>query len=120
MSQLVRQVLGLSHVSDVPRPAGRRAAAKYLRELLTQQGPYRRRWERHVVRSRSSEITQLAVAEVLAQHHSAAIPAARSAQPLPYQTLPTSSALPSTASAHPHRRPQAEPPWLRMNKLTRS
>ncbi len=55
-------------MSDVPRPAGRRAAANYLRELLTQQGPYRRRWEQHVVRSRSSEITQLAVAEVLAQH----------------------------------------------------
>jgi len=61
-------VLGLSHVSDVPRPAGRRAAAKYLRELLTQQGRYRRRWEQHVVRSRSGDITQLAVAEVLAQH----------------------------------------------------
>jgi hypothetical protein len=61
-------VLGLSHVSDVPRRAGRRAAAKYLLELLTQQGPYRRRWEQHVVRSRSSQINQLAVAEVLAQH----------------------------------------------------
>ena len=48
--------------------AGRRAAAQYLRELLTQQGPYRRRWEQHVVRSRPGEITQLAVAEVLARH----------------------------------------------------
>lgn len=48
--------------------AGRRAAAGYLRELLTQQGRYRRRWEQHVVRSRPGEITQLAVAEVLAQH----------------------------------------------------
>jgi hypothetical protein len=56
------------HVSDTPPPAGRRAAAKYLRELLSQQGPYRRRWERYVVRSRSTEITQLAVAEVLARH----------------------------------------------------
>ena len=55
-------------MSDVPPPAGRRAAAKYLRELLAQQGPYRRLWEQHVVRSRSSEITQLAVAEVLARH----------------------------------------------------
>jgi hypothetical protein len=55
-------------VSDVPPPAGRRAAAKYLRELLAQQGPYRRRWEQHVVRSRSGEITQLAVAEVLARY----------------------------------------------------
>jgi hypothetical protein len=56
------------HVSDTPPPAGRRAAAKYLREMLSQQGPYRRRWERYVVRSRSTEITQLAVAEVLARH----------------------------------------------------
>lgn len=55
-------------MSDTPPPAGRRAAAKYLRELLSQQGPYRRRWERYVVRSRSTEITQLAVAEVLARH----------------------------------------------------
>jgi hypothetical protein len=36
--------------------------------MLSQQGPYRRRWERYVVRSRSTEITQLAVAEVLARH----------------------------------------------------
>jgi hypothetical protein len=56
------------HVSDAPPPAGRRAAAKYLRELLSQQGAYRRRWERYVVRARSAEITQLAVAEVLARH----------------------------------------------------
>ena len=55
-------------MTDHPPSAGRRAAAKYLRELLTQQGPYRRRWERYVVRARSTEITQLAVAEVLARY----------------------------------------------------
>jgi hypothetical protein len=55
-------------VTDAPPAAGRRAAAKYLRELLTQQGPYRRRWERYVVRARTTEITQLAVAEVLARY----------------------------------------------------
>jgi hypothetical protein len=55
-------------VTDAPASAGRRAAAGYLRELLTQQGRYRRRWEQHVVRSRPGEITQLAVAEVLARH----------------------------------------------------
>ena len=55
-------------MTDAPPTAGRRAAAKYLRELLTQQGPYRRRWERYVVRARSTEITQLAVAEVLARY----------------------------------------------------
>ena len=55
-------------MSDAPPPAGRRAAAKYLRALLAQPGPYRRLWEQHVVRARSSEITQLAVAEVLARY----------------------------------------------------
>ena len=55
-------------MSNVPSPAGRRTAAQYLRELLAQQGPYRRRWEQYVVRSRSGEINQLAVAEVLARH----------------------------------------------------
>jgi hypothetical protein len=55
-------------VIDAPASAGRRAAAGYLRELLAQQGRYRRRWEQHMVRSRPGEITQLAVAEVLAQH----------------------------------------------------
>jgi hypothetical protein len=48
--------------------AGRRAAARYLHALLTQQGPYRRLWEQHVVRARASEITQFAVAEVLARY----------------------------------------------------
>ena len=48
------------------RPA-RRAASGYLRELLQRPGGYRRLWEQHVVRARSGEITQLAVAEVLAR-----------------------------------------------------
>jgi hypothetical protein len=55
-------------VTDAPPAPGRRAAARYLRELLAQQGQYRRLWEQHVVRSRPGEITQLAVAEVLARH----------------------------------------------------
>jgi hypothetical protein len=55
-------------VTNAPPSAGRRTAAKYLHELLAQQGPYRRRWEQHVVRARSGEITQLAVAEVLARY----------------------------------------------------
>jgi hypothetical protein len=54
-------------VSDAPAAAGRRAAASYLRELLQRPGGYRRLWEQHVVRARSGEITQLAVAEVLAR-----------------------------------------------------
>ncbi len=55
-------------MTDAPPAPGRRAAARYLRELLAQQGQYRRLWEQHVVRSRPGEITQLAVAEVLARH----------------------------------------------------
>jgi len=54
-------------VSDAPAAAGRRAAASYLRELLQRPGAYRRMWEQHVIRARSGEITQLAVAEVLAR-----------------------------------------------------
>jgi hypothetical protein len=54
-------------VTGVPAAAGRRAAAGYLRELLQRPGAYRRLWEQHVVRARSGEITQLAVAEVLAR-----------------------------------------------------
>ncbi|HWF79242.1 MAG TPA: hypothetical protein VN695_01585 [Streptosporangiaceae bacterium] len=55
-------------MTDAPASAGRRAAAGYLRELLAQQGRYRRRWEQHMLRSRPGEITQLAVAEVLARY----------------------------------------------------
>jgi hypothetical protein len=55
-------------VSESPSAAGRRAAARYLRELLQRPGPYRRQWEQHVVRARPGEITQLAVAEVLARY----------------------------------------------------
>jgi hypothetical protein len=55
-------------VPDAPHSAGRRAAARYLHALLAQEGPYRRRWERNVLRSRSAEINQLAVAEVLARY----------------------------------------------------
>ena len=53
---------------EVSPPAGRRAAASYLRAILAQQGPYRRLWEKHVVRARSDQINQLAVAEVLARY----------------------------------------------------
>src|SRR3981081_4253442 len=55
-------------VSDPPSAAGRRAAARYLHELLQRPGGYRRLWEQHVVRARPGEITQLAVAEVLARY----------------------------------------------------
>ena len=54
-------------MSETPAAAGRRAASAYLHELLQRPGGYRRLWEQHVVRARSGEITQLAVAEVLAR-----------------------------------------------------
>jgi hypothetical protein len=55
-------------VTDTPASAGRRAAARYLRELLAEQGRYRRLWGQLAVRSRPGEINQFAVAEVLARH----------------------------------------------------
>ncbi len=55
-------------MSDAASAAGRRAASSYLRELLLRPGGYRRLWEQHVVRARTGEINQLAVAEVLAHH----------------------------------------------------
>ena len=54
-------------MSETPAAAGRRAASAYLRELRQRPGGYRRLWEQHVIRARSGEITQLAVAEVLAR-----------------------------------------------------
>jgi hypothetical protein len=52
--------------------AGRRAASEYLRQLLLKPGSYRLAWQKHVVRARHDAINQLAVAEVLARHLSAA------------------------------------------------
>ena len=48
--------------------AYRQAAAAYLRELLLRPGRYRRRWEQYAERSRSGQVNQLAVAEVLARY----------------------------------------------------
>jgi len=55
-------------VTDNQPTAARRAAASYLRLLLAQEDRYSRLWEQYVMRSRPGEITQLAVAEVLAEH----------------------------------------------------
>jgi hypothetical protein len=102
MSQLIRKVRGPTKVTDSPPPAGRRAAARYLHELLAQQGPYRRRWERYVMRSRSSEINQLAVAEVLARHLWSHPRAAGEADVLPRQLKDTvARALSGTLLSRP-------------------
>jgi len=77
-------------VTDPPA-AGRRAAAAYLRELLQRQGPYRRLWEQHVVRARTGDITQLAVAEVLARRLWSYPRVPRDADVLPHQLKDTVS-----------------------------
>ena len=64
-------------------------AAGFLHELLAQQGPYRRLWERDVVRSRPGEITQLAVAQVLARYLWSHPRAAGDADALPRQLKDT-------------------------------
>jgi hypothetical protein len=51
--------------------SGAEFAAVYLRQLLSQAGPYRRVWQRYASRWRSGEVTalnQAAVAQVLARH----------------------------------------------------
>ncbi len=55
-------------VSELAQPAGRRAAAGYLQQLLLKPGSYRESWEEHVTRARTGTINQVAVAEVLARH----------------------------------------------------
>jgi len=55
-------------VSNVAHPAGQRAAAEYLRELLLKPGQYSQTWQQYVVRPRAGVINQMAVAEVVARH----------------------------------------------------
>jgi hypothetical protein len=55
-------------VTEQSSVAGRRAAARYLAELLLRPGRYRRLWEKFAERTRPGEINQLAVAEALAHH----------------------------------------------------
>lgn len=53
---------------DLAHPAGQRAAAEYLRGLLLKPGLYRQAWEQHVAGPGNGAISQLAVAEVIADH----------------------------------------------------
>jgi hypothetical protein len=55
-------------VTEPPSAAGRRAASRYLGELLLRPGRYRRLWEKFAERTRPGEINQLAVAEALAHY----------------------------------------------------
>lgn len=70
--------------------AGRRAASDYLRQLLLKPGSYRQAWQNHVVRARQDAINQLAVAEVLARHLSAA-PGRQGSAIMPHQLKDTVS-----------------------------
>lgn len=53
---------------DFATPTGAQAAASYLRELLLRPGRYRRKWEQYAERSRTGQVNQLAVAEVMAHY----------------------------------------------------
>ncbi len=77
-------------MSEMVQPAGRRAAADYLRQLLLKPGPYRQTWQAHVVRARRDAINQLAVAEVLARHLSGT-PGPQAAGIMPHQLKDTVS-----------------------------
>jgi hypothetical protein len=55
-------------VTEAQTDTSRQAAAAYLRELLLRPGRYRPRWEQYAERSRSGQVNQLAIAEVLARH----------------------------------------------------
>src|SRR5258708_20492597 len=78
-------------VSQAPSPAGRRAAASYLRALLQRPGGYRRLWEQHVVRARAGEITQLALADLPARYLWSYPRVPRDADALPHQLKTTLS-----------------------------
>ncbi len=69
--------------------AGRRAAARYLVELLLRPGRYRRLWEKFAERTRPGAINQLAVAETLAHHLWDFPRAPRDAEVLPRQLKDT-------------------------------
>ena len=51
-----------------PAQGDHAAAAEYLRDLLLQPGRHRQRWAQYAERTRSGEINQLAVADVLAHY----------------------------------------------------
>ena len=70
---------------DVAPPAGQRAAAEYVRQLLLKPGRYRQAWEQQVARLRDGVINQMAVAEVIATRLRSAPGRVGDAQIMPYQ-----------------------------------
>jgi hypothetical protein len=72
-------------MTDVAPPAGQRAAAEYVRQLLLKPGGYRQAWQQQVVRPRDDVINQMAVAEVIAGRLRSAPSRSGDAQIMPYQ-----------------------------------
>ena len=78
-------------MSDAAHPAGQRAAAEYLRQLLLKPGRHQDAWRQHVARPRDGVINQLAVAEVIADHLKSAGPGRPRAEAEPYRLRDTVS-----------------------------
>ncbi|MGO8959154.1 MAG: hypothetical protein ACLQFR_17580 [Streptosporangiaceae bacterium] len=72
-------------MTDVAPPAGQRAAAEYVRQLLLKPGRYRLAWQQQVVRPRDDVINQMAVAEVIAGQLRSAPARGGDANVMPYQ-----------------------------------
>ncbi len=72
-------------MTDVAPPAGQRAAAEYVRQLLLKPGRYRQAWQQQVARPRDDVINQMAVAEVIAGQLTSAPTKLRDAKVMPYQ-----------------------------------
>ncbi len=72
-------------MTDVAPPAGQRAAAEYVRQLLLKPGRYRQAWQQQVERPRDDVINQMAVAEVIAAQLRSAPVRASDAKVMPYQ-----------------------------------
>jgi hypothetical protein len=72
-------------MTEMAPPAGQRAAAEYVRQLLLKPGRYRELWQQQVVRPRDDVINQMAVAEVIAGQLRSAPSRPGDAQIMPYQ-----------------------------------
>ena len=72
-------------MTEVVPPAGQRAAAEYVRQLLLKPGRYRQAWQQQVVRPRDDVINQMAVTEVIAGRLRAAPIRSGDAKVMPYQ-----------------------------------
>jgi hypothetical protein len=72
-------------MTDTAPPAGQRAAAQYVRQLLLKPGRYRQAWQHQVARPRDDVINQMAVAEVLVAQLRSAPGRAGDGQIMPYQ-----------------------------------